>query len=64
MRIYCRVKNVTMLECVWPDHNVEYFHIDSDILKGTINPDILGYPSEDGCLITWSSGNIWTKEGN
>ena len=63
-RINCQVEDDKFLECIWPNQFVEHFRMDSDMLTGATNPEILGYLRRDGCLVTWSSGNCWTKEGS
>ena len=60
--IDCKVVNHS-LECTWPNQIVEHFQVCSEILKGVTNPEIFGYPMEDG-LITWNTGNRWVKQGN
>ena len=60
--IDCKLVN-NSLECTWPSQIVEHFQVCYEILKGVTNPEILGYPTEDG-MITWNTGNRWVKQGN
>lgn len=61
-RIKCKAVDM-VLKCSWSNGYVEEFAMSSECLKGLKNPTILGYPSKDG-IISWNTGNQWTKEGN
>ena len=60
--IDCKLVNNT-LECIWRNQIVEHFQVRSESVKGVTNPEILGYPTDDG-MITWNTGNRWIKPGN
>ena len=62
-QIQCKIVDNNVFECTWPNHLVENFQIESEIIRGIKNPQICGFPSKDG-IIKWTSGNQWTKEGN
>ena len=62
MRINCKLTENTLLESTWDNQFVEYFQIESQILKGVKNPEIRGFPLNND-LIKWNTGNHWVKEG-
>ena len=60
--IDCKVVN-NSLKCIWSNQIVEHFEVSHKILKGVANPEILGYPTDDG-MINWNTGNRWIKPGH